>query len=217
VSKKRISEVRMGPLWLHDLATLPDDFQDWKLTQVESLDKLAQDFVRVHRHRNMWADLSSVLEERDPRCGWTRHYDALYVDSQLLALTRICYSTQRNSVSLSELLDAFRSRPELLIHLGGYRVEAGLEKALYPKRDKAVIRAAVKKLEPWRNQFVAHISRNPRPQDFSWSDIETAITTLTQVFKLYAFRLTGVLYKVDASTSTNWHKVFAEGLYKTDT
>ena len=213
--KKAPDKSSTGRIWVHHLEAMPPDFQKWKLAQYESLDKRARRFqFRVHRHRSMWTDLSAVLEARDPRCRWTRHYDALYIDSQIVALTRICYSTGTNSVSLSELLDAVRSRPELRVHLGGSQVKAGYEKTLNPKKDKSLIRNAVSRLEPWRNQFVVHISRNPRPPDFSWLYLEDAIMTLTEVFKMLAFRITGAHNEVDGSHGTGWRKVFADGLYE---
>ncbi|HVX23320.1 MAG TPA: hypothetical protein VHB02_18410 [Acidimicrobiales bacterium] len=161
----------------------------------------------------MWTDLTTVIERRDPRCGWTRHYDGLYVDSQLLAISRIFHAKQQNSVSLSQLLDEMRGYPDLLKSLDGYRVSRELGRALDPKRDKAELRTAVNEVLPWRDQVIAHISRKPRPSDFSWEYLDSAIQKLTTIFKVYAFRIMGANYLVDKSVGTRWHSVFSEALY----
>jgi hypothetical protein len=76
---------------------------------------LWRDIGRLNRNRDMWQELTNELEKFDPACAWTRHYDRIYFEAQLLLITRSVKARRdRNSASLENMLKGFEERPEML-------------------------------------------------------------------------------------------------------
>ena len=152
--------------------------------------------------------LSEPLEAADPTNPWTRNYDSLYFDSQLVALTRLVFTkkSRERQVSLGTVLDAFSRQPALCgeLELGHRQLVCG-PGPVDPIADKATIEAAVVPLMPWRDKRVSHIDRDETLPAITWEELDIAIHAVTEVFSRYSSRLTGVNYHVDFN-DPGWHQ-----------
>ena len=74
--------------WTTHLGEVPDDLRVWLKERVDEIQILWPNVGRLDRSRRMWKELSEQLEARDPTNPWTRNYDGLYFDTQVMILTK---------------------------------------------------------------------------------------------------------------------------------
>jgi hypothetical protein len=193
------------------------ELASWMSERAHELQLLWRDVSRMNRSRGMWQELTAVLEERDPTCAWTRNYDGLYFDSQLMAVTRTVHAGRRKrAVSLDLLLDSFATKPDLLVPLRRSDVYLPeLERRAFPGQDKRQLKLVLSQLMAWRDKAVAHSQLGEVLPPLAWSRLDQAVTAVTDVFLQYSLRLTGVRYHVDFDGPQwkTWHSIFSRPLF----
>jgi hypothetical protein len=197
-----------------------DDLAGWVAERTAETQILWQHLRRVTRSRGMWRSLTDVLEARDPTNPWTRHYDGVYFESQLMAVTRVVRpgpgSKASKPTALGLVVKSFGDRPELcrdMSEIAGIAVEN--RPALDPERDGRHLRTITAKLVPWRNKMVAHIDRGEKLTNLEWTELDGAIDGVVDVFARYAQRLTGVAFEMEfpEPVRSRWQAVFSEPLF----
>jgi len=154
----------------------------------------------------------------DPTNPWTRNYDSLYFDSQLVALTRLVFTkkSRERQFSLGTVLDAFSRQPALCgeLDLGRRQLVCG-PGSVDPIADRGAIEMAVVRLMPWRDKRITHIDRDETMPRITWEELGIAVDVVTEVFSRYSSRLTGVNYHVDFSDPSwhRWRTVFQRPLF----
>lgn len=196
-----------------------DDLRAWLGEQVEETQILWQQVGWLDRSRRMLIELTDQLEARDPTNAWTRQYERIYFESQLMTLTRTVHSNRRKGVrraSLTLLLDGFGRRPELLGALSGTWAPEELHEPADPAADRLKLGRLMKPLMPWRDKVVAHLELDLRLPDLAWTELDDAINGVIDVFHRYSLRLTGVRYQVDHEGPEwqKWQKVFTQPLFE---
>jgi hypothetical protein len=192
---------------------ISDDLKAWLSIRVPEVQELWRTVGTMDRRRGMWLELREQLESRDPTNAWTRQYDDLYIEAQIIALCKTVFSKRRKGrrpAALSILLNEFRQRPELLLPIVGWRADAA-----DPVADRAQLAKLLRPIVPWRDSVVAHIEVDPNVQPLEWSAIDAAVTGVSVIFKRYARRLTGVNYQIDHEGPEwrTWQRVFSEPLF----
>ena len=101
--------------WQRQLkSAVPDDIAQWLREQVADIQILWSHVGRMNRSRGMWkAREWSHSRRRILTNAWTRNYDGLYLDSQLMCLTRLAYPSRSTNVSLMSILTGFAQWPQL--------------------------------------------------------------------------------------------------------
>jgi hypothetical protein len=104
---------------------ISDDLKAWLNIRVPEVQVLWRTVGTMDRRRGMWLELREQLECRDPTNAWTRQYDDLYIEAQIIALCKTVFSKRRKGrrcAALSILLNEFRQRPQFA---ASYRRLAG--------------------------------------------------------------------------------------------
>jgi hypothetical protein len=197
---------------------VPEDLGAWLKDRVEETQVHWQNVGWLIRSQRMLKELTEQLEARDPTNPWTRRYERIYFESQLMALTRMVNSSQRKGTrrtSLTLLLDEFSRRPELLGPLSGGLTPEGLSEPADPAADRLELKRLIKPLTPWRDKAIAHLELDVRLPDLAWSQLDDAIDGVVDVFRRYSLRLTGVHYQVDHEGAPwqDWQRVFMQPLF----
>ena len=197
-----------------------DELRSWLKARVEETQLLWQNVGWLNRSRRMLRELSEKLEARDPTNSWTRQYERIYFDSQLMNITRTVHAGRRRTprrASLTLLLEEFSRKPELLGALVGTWAPEELQSPADPSADLEDLKRLVRPLMPWRDKAVAHLEMNRRLPDLAWSELDDAIDGVTQTFWLYSLRLTGVRHQVDHDGPPwqDWQEVFRQPLFAT--
>jgi hypothetical protein len=197
---------------------VPDDLATWLRQRVAEMQVLWRDVARMNRSRTMWTELTERLEARDPKCAWTRHYDGLYADSQVMLLARTVTAASRpGHVCLNRVLTSIAERPEILSPITTYRHLSSVVDPAEPIADRERLKKLVRPLMPMRDRAIAHTELNVRVS-LSWNQIDEAVSGVTDVFSHYSQRLTGVNYQVDFERPpwSNWRSVFSESLFPSE-
>ena len=204
--------------WRGQLGEVSPDLAQWLAEQVADVQVLWGHVGTMNRSRGMWKMLSEALEAADPTNPWTRNYDRLYFDSQLVTLTRLVFKkkSRLRQFSLASFLDEFARQPRLCaeLRLDGRQLVCG-PGPVDPAADKAIIEGHVRQLMPWRDKRVTHIERDESLPPITWEELDQSINAVTEVFSRYSSRLTGVNYHVDF-TESRWHawrSIFAKPLF----
>lgn len=205
--------------WQHNQGgSLSDADESWIRQQVGVLMTLWRDIGRLSRNRDMWRELTQELESIDPRCAWTRHYDRIYFEAQLLLLTRSVKARRRGrqTASLEHLVEGFAGRPWMTkrLDLGHIRLP-DVGESVDPRADIANLNRVLKPLMTIRDKFAAHTEIGARLPEFGWPELDATIDAVIPVFSRYSQRLTGVVFQVDFSDSSlkGWHNVFRNSLF----
>ncbi|HXN62332.1 MAG TPA: hypothetical protein VN886_17945 [Acidimicrobiales bacterium] len=212
----------------HLPAGVSPELQEWLGDRVVETQLLWQNVGWLDRSRRMLRELTEQLEARDPTNPWTRQYERIYFESQLMTLTRTVNASRRRQprrASLTLLLREFIERPELLGALSGVWAPEELQEPADPSADLAELRRVMRPLVPWRDRAVAHLEVDHhleggrRLAEVAWTDLDDAIDTVFDVFHRYSLRLTGVDYQIDHEGPpwTDWQKVFAQPLFTDQT
>jgi hypothetical protein len=202
--------------WTTHLGEVPDDLRVWLRERVEEAQVHWQNVGWLVRSQRMLQELTEQLDARDPTNAWTRQYERIYFESQVMALTRMASSSRwrgSRTTSLTLLLDEFRNRPELLGPLAaGPRTPDELLEPADPAADQIELKRLIKPIMPWRNKAIAHLEMDVPLPDLAWSQLDDAIGGVVDVFWRYSLRLTGVRYQVDHEGPPwqNWQKVFMQ-------
>jgi len=134
-------------------AGVPEDLAQWLGDRVAEIQILWAHVGTMNRSRGMWKILSEALEAADPTNPWTRNYDRLYFDSQLVTLTRMVFVKRgrQRQMPLTSVLEAFSLRPEVCGVLSpSHRIPNDRRGPVDPVGDKAAMMASVQRLMPWR-------------------------------------------------------------------
>lgn len=75
--------------WRREFGSVSKDLEEWLGERVQELAFLWGHIVRMNQSQAMWRELTDRLEAVDPTNPWTRHYDGVYFESQVLSVTRI--------------------------------------------------------------------------------------------------------------------------------
>ncbi len=164
--------------------------------------------------------LTKELEKVDPTCAWTRHYDRIYFEAQLLLITRSVKARRgKNSASLENMLKGFNERPEMLKPLDTGLIQLpDVHQQARPRSDIADLDRLMKPVMILRDKFAAHTEMDASLPDFGWSDLEACIELITKIFKHYSQRLTGCNFQVefDDPDLKKWHLTFGKPLFGSD-
>jgi hypothetical protein len=203
--------------WAEQLrGPVPDDLAQWLRERVMEVQLLWRDVTGLNRTRGMWKELTGALEARDPTCAWTRNYDRLYVDSQVMRLTRMVQSRNRpEHVSLNKLLGHFLETPEVLGIIQGRRSLPSIVNPADPVADLDYLKKLVRRLRQLRDKSIAHTELDVRLPELDWPEMDKAIDGVTAIFSHYSARLTGVNYQVDFDEPrwSTWKSAFSEPLF----
>jgi hypothetical protein len=193
------------------------ELEAWIKHEIRVLLLLWRDVGRLNRNRDMWQELTRELEKIDPSCAWTRHYDRLYFESQLLLMTRtVKAGNRKHTASLEKLLKGFSAHPELLGPLAtGIINLPDVSQQAKPNEDIASLDQMMKPLMILRDKAAAHTEIGARLPDLGWNEIETGIVMITEIFKQYSQRLTGNNFQVefDHPVLKTWHSAFMKPLF----
>lgn len=74
--------------WRRQGVDVTDELEAWITERVSEVQYLWGHVIRMNPSRGMWKELTEKLEATDPTNLWTRHYDLVYVESQILSVTR---------------------------------------------------------------------------------------------------------------------------------
>ena len=194
----------------------PEDDR-WIRREIRVLMILWRDIGRLNRNRDMWQELTNELEKFDPACAWTRHYDRIYFEAQLLLITRSVKARRdRNSASLENMLKGFEERPEMLKPLDTGIIQLpDVHRQARPSSDIADLDRLMKPVMILRDKFAAHTEMDATVPDFGWSELEACIELVTKVFTHYSQRLTGCNFQVefDDPALKTWHSTFRQPLF----
>ena len=194
---------------------------EWIRQEIRVLMILWRDIGRLNRNRDMWQELTLELEAVDPNCAWTRHYDRIYFEAQLLLITRSVKARRgRNSASLENLLKGFEERPEMLEPLDTGTIQLpDVRQQARPRSDIENLDRLMKPIMILRDKFAAHTEMDATLPDFGWNDLEACIKLITDVFKHYSQRLTGCNFQVefDDPELKRWHSTFRAPLFGGET
>lgn len=207
--------------WRRQLSAFPGDLEGWLGDRVSEVQFLWGHVVRMNGSQGMWKELTESLEERDPTNAWTRHYDGIYFESQVLHITRLVRAGQRTAAeqhpsSLGLLLRAFATRQELLGPITGPFAAESLNVHADPLADLGQLEQMISDLMDLGNRTVAHIDIGEPVPSIEWNDLEEATEAVTSTFERYSLRLTGVNYKVryEDTPWRDWQSVFREPVFK---
>jgi hypothetical protein len=198
---------------------VPDDLRTWIKSRVEETQVHWQNVGWLSRSRGMFRELTAELEARDPTNSWTRQYERIYFESQLMTLTRMVNSKHRKGArrtSLTLLLKEFVKWPELLAALpAGWFTPDELTEAADPIADISELRRLIVRLSPWRDRAIAHLELDVSLPNVAWSELDDAIDGVVDVFRRYSLRLTGVRYQTDHDGPPwqDWQTVFMQPLF----
>ena len=193
-----------------------EELSSWISDRTHDLHFIWRDVRRMLRSREMWKAMSEQLELRDPTSAWTRNYDGLYFDSQLLSITRSVHArNQSGHISLGRLLGEFAERPEMLGPVVTYRNLPEIAVAVDPLADKAHLGRQLRHLKTFRDKVVAHTERGADVPTIQWEDLDEAVDVVSEVFRRYSMRLTGINWKVeyDEPYRSAWKSIFTEPLF----
>lgn len=168
----------------------------------------------------MWQELTQELEKFDPSCAWTRHYDRVYFEAQLLLITRSVKARRgRGSASLENLLRVFAEKPEMLNPLATGIIQLpDVHNQADPRSDIADLDQVMKPIMILRDKFAAHTEMDATLPDFGWSDLDACISLVTNIFKQYSQLLTGSNFQVefDDPVLKTWHSIFKKPLFASE-
>lgn len=192
----------------------------WIRRQIRVLMILWRDIGRLNQNRDMWQELTQELEKFDPSCAWTRHYDRVYFEAQLLLITRSVKARRgRGSASLENLLRVFAEKPEMLNPLATGIIQLpDVHNQADPRSDIADLDQVMKPIMILRDKFAAHTEMDATLPDFGWSDLDACISLVTNIFKQYSQRLTGSNFQVefDDPVLKTWHSIFKKPLFASE-
>lgn len=199
---------------------MSSETDQWIRREIRVLMILWRDIGRLNRNRDMWQELTQELEKFDPTCAWTRHYDRIYFEAQLLLITRSVKARRgMNSASLENMLKGFEERPEMLEPLETGMIQLpDVHQQARPRLDIADLDRLMKPIMILRDKFAAHTEMDATVPDFGWNDLEACIELITKVFKHYSQRLTGRNFQVeyDDPALKGWHSIFREPLFSSE-
>lgn len=196
-------------LWRRELGSVSPDLATWLQERCEDVHILWGDIRRLVRSRNMWRDLTEVLEARDPTNAWTRDYDDLYFEAQILRLTRVF----RGQVSLLTFLKDFEGQPRLCGRLTTPGLPDDLREAIDPAADRNALGRQLAPLDAWRNKRIAHIDRERDLADVRQHELGPMVDAVAGVFGRYTWRITGMDYQLAFPTSSRWKNVFTQPIF----
>jgi hypothetical protein len=199
--------------WTRQLGVVSPELQAWLEERIRDVHLLWGDIQKLNRSKDMWRDLTIVLEERDPTNPWTRNYDSMYFESQIMRLTRV-YSGQ---ISLVTILKDFERRPELCEELPARLTPDSLRGPLEPGQDRQRLGKLLAPLGNWRDKRIAHIDRERTLSDVRLPDLNDMVDGVSELFARYASRLAGANYRVifpDEPPWSSWKQVFTVPIFE---
>lgn len=207
--------------WQRQLPNVSEDLKVWLEEWVVDLQYLWGHVLRMNGSQAMWRELTDRIEMIDPTNSWTRHYDGIYFESQVLHITRLVREGQRRRkeqrpASLGRLLKAFEARPELLGSLSGPWTADALQHEADPMADRRHLNRLAREVFEVRDRAVAHVDVGEKLPSIAWEDLDAAIEAVTMVFEQYSLRLTGLTYRVryDSVDWRNWKKIFTQPIFE---
>ena len=205
--------------WSRQLAQpISPEVDEWIRRQIRVLLILWRDIGRLNRNRDMWKELTQELEKVDPFCAWTRHYDRIYFEAQLLLITRsVKAGRSKNASSLENIVSGFEERPEMLRPLDTGNVQLpDVHQQADPRGDISDLDRLMKPIMILRDKFAAHTEMDAMAPDFGWDDLEACIGLITKIFTHYSQRLTGCNFQVefDNPELKKWHSAFRKPLFR---
>jgi HEPN superfamily AbiU2-like protein len=202
---------------------LTPDLTDWLTARVHEVQLLWRDIRFLNRTRAMWQQLSAEIERRDPTNPWTRNYDQLYFEAQVIRLARTVHSkkSRPEAVSLGRLLSALAEKPQFLVALeddGWPTVPPELQAGADARHDMTELRRLLGPLMAWRDRAIAHTERASDLPTLAWEELDNAIVAVNDVFHRYSRRLTGADYQIEFAGGQweNWQEVFRQPLFVDD-
>jgi hypothetical protein len=198
--------------WTRQLGAMTPELQSWLEERIEDVHLLWGDIQRLNRTKDMWGELTEVLEARDPTNPWTRNYDALYFEAQIMRLTRV-FSGQ---ISLVTILKDFERRPELCRKLTARLTPDSLREAVGPAQDRQRLGKLLAPVDYWRDKRIAHIDRERTLADVRLPDLGPMVDGVSEVFGRYASRLAGAEYGVTFPKRppwTDWKQAFTVPIF----
>lgn len=196
------------------------DLGEWLRARVEEICLLWRDIGFLNRSRGMWKELSKEIEKRDPTNPWARNYDLLYLEAQVVRLGRVVHAKQnRPTVSLRKLLTHLSERPQILVALvddGMPPVPEELLTAADPHKDSADLKQLMRNIMAWRDKVIAHTEQTAQLPALEWVELDDAIVAVSEVFRRYALRITGMSYQIEhvGGRWQEWQSVFCQPLFE---
>jgi hypothetical protein len=175
----------------------------------------------LNRTRQLWKAVSGWIEQRDPANAWARNYDNIYVEAQVMRVVRTVITGRRpGHVALKSVLRHFAQRPEVLGTIESYRNLVGIVNPGDPLGDLSHLTDVIRCLIPLRDKRIAHTDLDSDlDSPLGWEDLDRAIDGVSEVFRHYSARLTGVNYQVDNFSKPRWNTwqaLFAEPLLSSE-